>query len=219
MEQLTKKSTLRLFQRVVSELGNYSHFASEVNGNQLHVKGKLDVGYGDSDSFNIEIIVGEHFPKKIPLVYELDGRIPVVLDRHFMTDGNGCCLVMPHQYREIYDGDTPFYDFIDKLVVPFFQNQVHYEITGEFVMGYAHGQYGMNEFYEETFGQTDTLTLLRLVGCVLRQEVAGHRNCPCESEPSLVDRKHGFYYSTNYNCNRCINSPHMYNHRWKALGK
>jgi hypothetical protein len=179
MEQIDRKSTKRLFDRVISELGDYSYFTTEIKGGKLHLKGRLDVGYGSDDSFNIEIVVSSRFPKSIPFVFELDNRIPVMLDRHFMTDDSGCCLVMPHQYREIYKSTMPFSDFIDKLVVPYFQNQIHFEITGEFVMGYAHGNYGLLEFYEEQFGQCDELTLFRLIRCVVMQRVAGHRPCPC----------------------------------------
>lgn len=181
MERIAKGSTQRLYRKVINELGDYAHFVHEVIDGDLHIRGFLNIGHDESDSFHIEIVVTERFPAAIPRVYELDGRIPPVLDRHFMTDGSGCCLVIPHQYREIYDGSTPFYDFINKLVIPFFQNQLHYEITGEFAIGYSHGLSGMHEYYKEIFGAVDDVTLCRLIDSIRLRKVAGHRSCPCLS--------------------------------------
>ncbi len=187
MEQVTKKSTRQLYQKVISQLGKYSHFQSSIVNQKLHLDGILDVGLGEDDRFKIRIIVDEKFPKKIPEVHETGGRIPSTLDRHYMSDGSGCCLVIPHKYSQVFPPLMPFEYFIDTLVVPFFKNQIYYEINGRFAIGYRHGEVGLDDYYIEIFGDATIRTLHKLLHAVLSDKlyslnkIKGHKLCPCDS--------------------------------------
>lgn len=196
MEQLDTR-TVRLFDKVVSQLGKYSHFESNIVDEELHLSGLLDIGYGVRNQFKVKIVVTKDYPNRIPQVHETGGRVPSVLDRHYMSDGTGCCLVMPHRYREYFKPLMTFEDFVDILVVPFFKNQLYYEINGTFVQGYKHGELGIWEHYFEIFGSDLTSDILyKLVDTVLLQRedrkirIKGHRACPCGS--GLIQRRcHG----------------------------
>ncbi len=187
MEQVTKKSTRQLYQKVISQLGEYSHFQSSIVDQKLHLDGILDVGLGEDDRFKIKIIVDEKFPKKIPEVHETGGRIPSTLDRHYMSDGSGCCLVIPHKYSQVFPPLMPFEYFIDTLVVPFFKNQIYYEINGRFAIGYRHGEVGLDDYYIEIFGDVTIRALHKLLHTVLADKlyslnkIKGHKLCPCDS--------------------------------------
>lgn len=187
MEQLSRRDA-RLFNKVISELGKYHSFSNQINDGNLHITGNLDIGFGEQNRYSIKIIVSNKFPDKIPEVHEIAGRVPSVMDRHFMSDNSGCCLVMPHLYRHFFKPLMTIEDFIDILVVPFFQNQLYYEINGSFVQGYQHGEKGMMEYYSEIFGKGLSFkTLQRLLMTVLMQRedgktrICGHKRCPCES--------------------------------------
>lgn len=196
MEQISKRDS-RLFDKVLSQLGQYDSFANEVKDGKLRLKGSLDIGFGVENQYAIEIIVSNKFPDQIPEVHETAGRVPSVMDRHFMSDNSGCCLVMPHLYRYFFAPLMTFEDFINVLVVPFFQNQLYYEINGRFVQGYQHGENGIWEHYFELFGEDlKPETLYKLANAVLMERVdkkpsiKGHKPCPCDS--GIIQRKcHG----------------------------
>lgn len=196
MEQLSKRDS-RLFDKVVSQLGQYSTFTHEVKDGKLRLKGSLDIGFGEENRYEIEIIVSNEFPRQIPEVHEIAGRVPSIMDRHFMSDNSGCCLVMPHLYRHFFKPLMTFEDFINILVVPFFQNQLYYEINGRFVQGYKHGEFGIWEHYYELFGEDlQPKILYKLTEAILKQRqdgkvrIKGHKLCPCDS--GVIQRKcHG----------------------------
>jgi hypothetical protein len=187
MERISSRAS-KLFRKVESQLGKYDHLQREIKDGKLNLTGSLDIGYGSKNTFDIEIIVSDKYPNKIPEVHETSGRVPSVMDRHYMSDDTGCCLVMPHRYTEYFKPLMIFEEFIDVLVVPFFQNQIYYEINGKFVTGYRHGEHGIWEHYVEVFGEDLTLdTLLLLLEAVLDQrlkrmnKIKGHKPCPCGS--------------------------------------
>lgn len=196
MEQISNRNS-KLFDKVIAQLGSYSHFTNDIKEEKLHLKGRLDIGFGDDNQYEIEIIVSDKFPRQIPEVHETSGRVPSVMDRHFMSDNSGCCLVMPHLYRQYFKAMMTFEDFINVLVVPFFQNQLYYEINGRFVQGYKHGEYGIWEHYFELFGEDlQPRTLYKLADAVLMERIdgkvriKGHKLCPCGS--GVIQRKcHG----------------------------
>lgn len=185
MEQLSKRSS-KFFNKISSQLGKYAYFEHDIIEGKIHLKGPLDVGYGERNQFEIEIIVDEAFPKRIPEVHETGGRIPSILDRHYMSDGSGCCLVIPHRFTEYFKPFMTFENFIDIFVIPFFRNQIYYEINGHFAAGYKHGEHGMWEYYVEIFGSDLKLQQLStLIKTVLDERadrkvrIKGHKICPC----------------------------------------
>lgn len=169
-----------LLDRIRQEIAGYdSLIAEEVDG-AIHITGKLDIGLGDDDQFDVQIILDDSYPYSMPRTYETGGRVPRVLDRHYYTgDDAGCCLCMSHLLRKRFPVDAPISTYIDQLVIPYFQNQVHYEITGKYVSEYSHGFAGIYEYYCELFDTTDPQVIAQLVSAVLARNLGGARPCPC----------------------------------------
>jgi hypothetical protein len=166
--------------RIQEELAGYDSLTAKDVGDEIHITGRLDIGLGDEDSFDIQIILDGDYPRSFPRTYETAGRVPRVLDRHYYTgDDAGCCLCIPHLLRTRFPVGSPISVYIDQLVVPYFKNQVHYEITGKYVAEYGHGFAGIYEFYAEHFGISDPQVLARLVEAVYMHSIGGARPCPC----------------------------------------
>lgn len=169
-----------LLDRIQQEIADYSSLTAEEVGGAIHITGKLDIGLGDDDQFDIQIVLDDSYPYSMPRTYETGGRVPRVLDRHYYTgDDAGCCLCMPHLLRKRFPVDAPIGVYIDQLVIPYFQNQVHYEITGKYVSEYSHGFAGIYEYYCELFGTADPQVIAQLISAVLARNLGGARPCPC----------------------------------------
>ena len=169
-----------LLDRIQQEIADHSGLVAEEIDGAIHITGRLDIGLGDEDQFDIDIVLDDSYPYSMPRTYETGGRVPRVLDRHYYTgDDAGCCLCMPHLFRKRFPVGAPISVYINQLVVPYFQNQVHYEITGSYVSEYAHGFAGIYEYYTELFGVSEPLIILRLIKAVLARDVRGARPCPC----------------------------------------
>jgi len=169
-----------LLNRIQQEISGYNGLSAEEVDDEIHITGKLDIGLGEEDKFDVLIVLGSGYPKTIPRTYETGGRVPREMDRHYYTgDGASCCLCMPHLLRQRFPEGAPISVYIDRLVVPYFQNQVHYEITGKYVSEYSHGLLGIYEYYTELFGVKDLETIVRLVQAVVSHGLGGARPCPC----------------------------------------
>lgn len=169
-----------LLNRIREEIAGYDGLTAKDVGDEVHITGRLDIGLGDDDKFDIQIILDSNYPRSLPRTYETAGRVPRVLDRHYYTgDDAGCCLCIPHLFRTRFPEGAPISVYIDQLVIPYFKNQVHYEITGEYVSEYGHGFAGVYEFYAEHFGASDPQVIARLVEAVYMHNIGGARPCPC----------------------------------------
>ena len=132
-----------------------------VQPNQKHVlEGELDVKGVDNtlfDRFHIKMVLPVKYPSSLPRVYEIDGRIPKVADRHINIHiDNSCCLCIPMKARLFIENEFNLTSFFEELVIPFFANQVYFERTGKWANGeFAHGIAGIMQFYEELFNTKD----------------------------------------------------------------
>lgn len=169
-----------LLNRIQEEIAGYDGLVATDVGDEVHVTGLLDIGLGDDDKFDIQIILDKGYPHTFPRTYETAGRVPRVLDRHYYTgDDAGCCLCIPHLLRSRFPEGAPISIYIDGLVIPYFKNQVHYEITGKYVSEYGHGFAGIYEFYSEHFATADPQVITRLIEAVFSHNIGGPRPCPC----------------------------------------
>ena len=148
--------------------------------NNLFIQGDIDIKKGEEffGRFSIKIEISFHYPKVFPVVFEDKGRIPNDKDRHKFVDSNSCCLVPTWQKRIILGRSYTLLNFIDKLVVPYFANQIYFERENKFLREYSHGYKGILESYHDFF-ETDSkefvLTGLRkAIGKIERNS-----NCFC----------------------------------------
>lgn len=156
-----------------------------IENNTVYIRGKLQIA--NIAAFDIEIKLPDDYPNSLPEIKELGGKIPIEDDRHINYDGT-CCLTVPAKMYQDLGKNYSIVDFIDKFVVPFFANQVHYEINGAWANGdYNHGNRGMLECYKELLRLSNLKQVVEFMKIALQTCPKTTKNCPCGSGKKLRD--------------------------------
>lgn len=128
------------------------------------------------DEYELRIEVPADFPKNLPVVYELGGKIPPTPDNHVNPDGS-LCLGSPLRLRMFASNDQSLIGFSSNCILPF----LYAKSVGSFVFGeLPHGLAGLVEDYADMLGvrtKEQVLQCLKLAS--LRRRVANKRRCPC----------------------------------------
>jgi hypothetical protein len=133
------------------------------------------------DSFLIEIDFPFNYPKRIPIVYEVEERIPRTADRHTYPSGE-CCLYLPLQLSEVFPAGSTLLDFLNGPVRSFFVSQSYFELTGKWPFGaWSHGGEAVIEYYAPILGTTDRSVITRYLEMIGKKKIKGHWLCPCGS--------------------------------------
>lgn len=132
------------------------------------------------DRYSIEVRVPQDFPKDLPVLREVGGRIPWDADRHVNINGDACLLVPDERWRHFPEGRT-LRDFLDGPVRSFLIGQSVYDRTGKWPFGQrSHGRAGILEAYAEMLNiSPDRETIRAFLDLISRREVKGHWPCPC----------------------------------------
>jgi hypothetical protein len=135
------------------------------------------------DRYQVEIRFPRDYPKTVPVVEEIGGRIPRITDRHISADGTACLLV-PEEW--LLAGDQSFRAFLDGPVKNFFLGQLLVEAGKPWPFGErSHGYDGLIESYMELLGITDRTRVIAYFDCLRRKALKGHFDCPCGSNKRL----------------------------------
>jgi hypothetical protein len=138
---------------------------------------------GVLDRYQIEIRFPRDYPKSIPLVEEVGGRIPRILDRHISLDGTACLLV-PEEW--LLSEDQSFIAFLTGPIKNFFLGQILAEAGKPWPFGErSHGRDGLVESYSELLGLDDPGKVVAYLDCLRKKELKGHLDCPCGSKKRL----------------------------------
>jgi hypothetical protein len=124
---------------------------------QAILKGILDISDESSvviGSYSVEIHPTEKFPYRFPKIYEVGGDIPCNADWHKYSDNSCCITVEQDEIIKCKNGIT-LLDFIEKMAIPYFANQLYRIQTGRYLSEYPHGKKGVALFYAELFKSTD----------------------------------------------------------------
>jgi len=177
-----------LFQSLEKEIQQtYPQLSFSVRNNTVFLSGNFLLKDGDKvvDSFLIEIEFPFNYPKRIPRVFEIGGRIPRIVDRHMYSTGEAC-LYLPLQLSDIFPEGSSFLDFLNDPVRSFFVGQSYFEVTGEWPFGeWPHGPEAIIEYYAPILGTTDKNVISRYFQVISKKEIKGHWLCPCGSEKLL----------------------------------
>ena len=142
------------------------------------------------DRYKIEIRLPGRYPKKLPIVREVGGRIPRIPDRHVTGDGTACVL-MPEDRGRCFPEGAPFSKFLNGPLRDFFLSQAWFEQQGEWPFKqWKHGVEGIFEYYRELTGVMDTHAVIRYVRVLSYPRLKGHILCPCGSKSRLRDCCH-----------------------------
>lgn len=136
------------------------------------------------DKYKIQILFPFDYPKKIPIVSELENRIPSSADSHNNKNGDGFCLGVPGDiYAKIYKNST-FKYFISEIVIPFLYANTFYEKYKKYPWPTRpHFGAGLIEYYQTLFNlKNEELTKKFLYNIAFSKEIVkGHTQCPCGS--------------------------------------
>ncbi len=107
------------------------------------------------NSFQIEIKFNKAFPYRFPELKEVGGKIPPIADWHINENG-GCCITIPLlEVTSCRNGITVL-QFIQNHVKPYLFNQAYRIEKGYYAhQEFAHGMYGILEYYQELFNEKD----------------------------------------------------------------
>lgn len=132
------------------------------------------------DWFEIRIIVPENYPKKLPSVIELQGKVHSDYEHLYE---NGCfCLATPLAARQAFNLRPTLLGFVKNLVVPYLYSYRYWEMHGAYPFDdRSHGALGLIEHYLDLFNVEANPEILKGLKRIVKYGYRGHHPCPCGS--------------------------------------
>lgn len=131
---------------------------SKFDNGVWQIQGVLPIVDGNGfkhDEYEVRIMIPSNFPKIMPLLFEIGGKIRHTPEFHINPDGS-CCLTVPAKEVLILRNGLTVLDFIKKHAIPFLANHTYKQRFGEYAAGeYSHGLDGIIEFYFEVFNSNN----------------------------------------------------------------
>lgn len=168
-------------------LRKYAGLRLVPSASELLIEGTFDcyaIGAGGrvlDESYQIRLIVPDNYPRSLPRVYELAGRIPASFHTNPEPDGS-LCLGAPTAIRLAIQNDT-LAEFVEKAVVPYLYGYYCFLLDGTMPFDeLPHGVEGIISDLLPRFKlppSADVAEALRLAGLPKRQ--ANKQLCPCRS--------------------------------------
>ncbi len=186
-----KMSRTQVLEEIRSELasGFPSLHLFEQPGQDPEVRGTFEVrGEAESvlDTFLVRIQIPPDYPRSLPVVWEVGVRIPCLQGRHIESDGKACVLLPDERWRTFPIGAS-FSEYLRGPLHSFFLSQVAFELTGEWPFGeWEHGGHGIVQFYQETLGTNDPITIALFLESLSKGRFEPLRSCFCGSGNRLA---------------------------------
>lgn len=139
-------------------------------------------GISITDHYELGMGIPLGFPRELPAVTELGGRVPRDGKHHVNPDGT-LCLGSPVRLLRLasYQGDLC--GFAERCLVPFLyaiSHKLRYGGTLPF-SELAHGDQGILDDYLDLFGLADHQQVVKALRCLgMKRRVANKSLCPCE---------------------------------------
>lgn len=138
-------------------------------------------GGEDLDRYDISIVLPRSYPRELPVVREVGGRIPWIADRHVEADGKACVMI-PEDRWQFFPNEASIIEFIEVPVANYFLSQSYFEEHNEWPLGeWKHGWDGVIQYYRWLIGTENDLTVYRFLYVLSRQELKLYLECPCGS--------------------------------------
>ncbi len=131
------------------------------------------------DYFNIAINISNDYPKILPTVREVDGRIP----QYFHKYTNAClCLEIPIEQRIIFNLQPTLLGYIENLLIPYLSSFHYWRKTGSMPYGErSHGGAGIIESYEARLKVKDQIAILGFLFMLSTEIFLRRQKCLCGS--------------------------------------
>ena len=153
----------------------------------------------DQIEYGICILLPDRYPKKVPVLFCNDPKLPIGnIDRHIMDDGTACLGI----YADIMTRWSMHPDivyFLEYFVAPFLVWQAYYDAHqkppswGQ----RSHFSEGIIQYYAELFGMNKRQSIVEFMKLLARKNrPQGHEQCPCGSGERLRNCHRQLLYST-----------------------
>lgn len=136
-----------------------------------------------TDAFTLRIIIPELFPKALPTVHELDGRIPRTQEYHINRDDHSLCLGSPLRLLGTIATEPTLNGFSKQCLTPYLYAVSRKLLQGgEMVFGeLAHGRQGELADYIDLLGLRTEIQAMRAIQYLgKKKRLANKLSCPCE---------------------------------------
>jgi len=154
-----------------------------------HIRGSFPVMFEGKvlDRFSIDIKLELSGPNDLPVVREINGRIPWNIDRHVNDDGTAC-VCLPEDYFLKHPGRLDVLTFLQDPIHQYFLGQALVERGDPWPQGeWGHGSTGQKEFYLKLIGSDDPGVVTRYLDYLGRPKLKGHWVCPCGNGKKIRD--------------------------------
>ena len=160
------------------------------------IKAQLPVTARIEETFRLKIIIPPRFPKAIPQVYELDGKIPKESKYHVFENGQ-LCMGAPLRLKTILSEEPNLLTFSEKILTPYLYSFCHKIKYGRYPYGeLAHNAPGLVEDYKALFKVHDKEGVLRALEALSKSpRVANKLPCPCGCSQRLGKCNYRFFLS------------------------
>lgn len=152
------------------------------------LQGEIIVDEEDNDSYDIKIDIVE-FPYFFPKVWEIGERIPPKFDRHINRDLSCCFTTQAKENIYLKTKVKSLKNFLDFIVIPFFQNNSFFELNGNYKNGeHSHNSItATHETYEDILGIKNIGIIIKLIidYVFLEQKTQPNQICYCGSNFKL----------------------------------
>ena len=138
------------------------------------------------DEYDIQIFLASNYPKAIPLVREVGGRIPKTFHK---LEADYLCLGSPTRLRLILVKSPSILNFVEQCVIPYLYSYSIFEHGGSLPFGeLSHGPLGLREDFASLLGIDNdnddaVLGFVKLLSMGKRQ--ANKLPCACGSHLRL----------------------------------
>lgn len=133
------------------------------------------------DNFKLEITVLEPFPQTLPLVKELDSKIPRNGDFHVNPDGSLCLGSPLRLLKKVHEAPS-LTGFAERCLVPYLY-AVSYKLKhgGDFIFGeLAHGNAGIVQDYSIMLDLQEKQQIVQATQLLgIKKRLANKKPCPC----------------------------------------
>jgi hypothetical protein len=135
-----------------------------------------------ADSFAIEVVIPpEGTRQMVPIVRELNGRVPWVADRHMYPDGRACLFVEAEYWFKHPEG-LDLIEFLRGPVTSYFIGQMYYEQEKRWPFGErSHGAAGVIEFFAPLLGTREPRVIKQFLEMIAAKKMRSTWRCPCGS--------------------------------------
>lgn len=135
------------------------------------------------DMLSIELKIPTDYPKELPMVKEIGGRIPQNFHHH---DQGTLCLGVLLEMKMKFQKNPTLLGFIDEQIIPFLYSFSYCEKNGKMPFGeFSHDGEGIIQYYQQLLKLESQITVLGFLRILADDDYRGHHPCLCCSGKTM----------------------------------